>query len=126
MGIISPSNWSLNNGVSQPPNNQNITMNNLQTLTLPAPAKVNRFLHVLNRRPDGYHNLQTAFQFVGLCDEISFRKREDSSIHLISPLQTVTTHDNLIVKAAQLLQQHTGCNAGIDISLKKIYPWAQA
>lgn len=97
-------------------------MNNSQTLTLPAPAKVNRFLHVLNRRPDGYHNLQTAFQFVDLCDEISFQKRDDSSIHLISPLQSVATHDNLIVKAAQLLQQHTGYSTGINISLTKNIP----
>ena len=92
------------------------------TLTLPAPAKVNRFLHVLDRRPDGYHNLQTAFQFIDLCDELSFQRRNDSSINLTTPLQSVALPDNLIVRAAQCLQAYTGCTFGVDIALTKCIP----
>ncbi|MDD2060708.1 4-(cytidine 5'-diphospho)-2-C-methyl-D-erythritol kinase [Pseudomonas sp. GD03860] len=91
-------------------------------LTLPAPAKLNLMLHILGRRPDGYHELQTLFQFLDYADELEFAVRDDGQIHLHSDLQDVPHDSNLIVKAARKLQQLTGCSLGADIWLKKILP----
>ncbi|MNJ14242.1 4-diphosphocytidyl-2-C-methyl-D-erythritol kinase [compost metagenome] len=91
-------------------------------LTLPAPAKLNLMLHILGRRPDGYHELQTLFQFLDYADELEFAVRDDGQIHLHSDLQEVPHDSNLIVKAARKLQQLTGCTLGADIWLKKILP----
>ncbi len=91
-------------------------------LTLPAPAKLNLMLHILGRRPDGYHELQTLFQFLDYADELEFAVRDDGQIHLHSDLQDVPHDSNLIVKAARKLQQLTGCKLGADIWLKKVLP----
>ncbi|HBS42068.1 MAG TPA: 4-(cytidine 5'-diphospho)-2-C-methyl-D-erythritol kinase [Oceanospirillales bacterium] len=91
-------------------------------LTLPAPAKLNLFLHITGRRDDGYHNLQTIFQFLDYGDELSFRTREDDVITLSPAIAGVPDDDNLIVRAARLLQTHTGASQGADIRLKKILP----
>ena len=91
-------------------------------LTLPAPAKLNLFLHITGRREDGYHNLQTIFQFLDYGDELSFRTREDDVITLSPAIAGVPDDDNLIVRAARLLQTHTGVSQGADIRLKKILP----
>jgi len=91
-------------------------------LTLPAPAKLNLMLHILGRRPDGYHELQTLFQFLDYADELEFAVRDDGQIHLHSELQDVPHDSNLIVKAARKLQQLTGCKLGADIWLKKVLP----
>lgn len=91
-------------------------------LTLPAPAKLNLFLHITGRREDGYHNLQTIFQFLDYGDELSFRTREDDVITLSPAIAGVPDDDNLIVRAARLLQTHTGASQGADIRLKKILP----
>ncbi|WP_422422755.1 4-(cytidine 5'-diphospho)-2-C-methyl-D-erythritol kinase [Pseudomonas sp. GZD-222] len=91
-------------------------------LTLPAPAKLNLMLHILGRRADGYHLLETLFQFLDYGDELSFAVREDGEIRLHSDIEGVPHDSNLIVKAALKLQALTGCSKGADIWLKKILP----
>lgn len=94
----------------------------LSTLTLPSPAKLNLFLHITGQRADGYHNLQTIFQFVDYADTLSFTLRNDGVIHLRSNLLDVAPDDNLIVKAARALQQASNTHFGADIHLTKIIP----
>ncbi|MHC2145744.1 4-(cytidine 5'-diphospho)-2-C-methyl-D-erythritol kinase [Pseudomonas sp. 210_17 TE3656] len=91
-------------------------------LTLPAPAKLNLMLHILGRRDDGYHLLETLFQFLDYGDELSFAVREDGEIRLHSDIEGVPHDSNLIVKAARKLQALSGCRQGADIWLKKILP----
>ena len=92
------------------------------TLTLPAPAKLNLFLHITGRRADGYHELQTLFQFLDHGDELGFALREDGEIHLRTPIDGVPHDSNLIVRAARLLQQESGTALGADIWLDKRLP----
>ena len=91
-------------------------------LTLPAPAKLNLMLHVLGRREDGYHELQTLFQFLDHGDELTFARREDGQIRLLSDLPGVDHESNLIVRAARLLQQQGDDVPGADITLVKRLP----
>jgi 4-diphosphocytidyl-2-C-methyl-D-erythritol kinase len=91
-------------------------------LILPAPAKLNLMLHILGRRADGYHELQTLFQFLDFGDELGFALRQDGQIHLHTPIEGVPHDSNLIVRAARLLQQQSGCNLGADIWLDKRLP----
>ena len=74
-----------------------------QSFTLPAPAKLNLMLHIVGRRDDGYHLLQTQFQFLDIADQLHFTSAEAGAIHLISDLSGVATEDNLIMKAARML-----------------------
>ena len=94
----------------------------MPTLTLPAPAKLNLMLHILGRRADGYHELQTLFQFLDYGDELSFSPREDGQIRLHTDLPGVDHDSNLIVRAARLLQRESGCTLGADIALTKRLP----
>jgi 4-diphosphocytidyl-2-C-methyl-D-erythritol kinase len=94
----------------------------MRRLTLPAPAKLNLMLHILGRRADGYHDLQTLFQFLDYGDELSFTPRTDGQIRLHPELPGVAHDDNLIVRAARLLQTHSGCSQGADIELIKRLP----
>jgi 4-diphosphocytidyl-2-C-methyl-D-erythritol kinase len=91
-------------------------------LILPAPAKLNLMLHILGRRPDGYHELQTLFQFLDFGDELGFALRQDGQIRLHTPIDGVPHDSNLIVRAASLLQQQSGCTLGADIWLDKRLP----
>ena len=91
-------------------------------LILPAPAKLNLMLHILGRRPDGYHELQTLFQFLDHGDELGFSLREDGEIHLRTEVPGVTHDSNLIVRAARSLQQASGTRLGADIWLDKRLP----
>ncbi len=91
-------------------------------LTLPAPAKLNLMLHILGRREDGYHELQTLFQFLDHGDELTFARREDGQIRLLSDLPGVDHESNLIVRAARLLQQQGDDVPGADITLVKRLP----
>ncbi|WP_372373934.1 4-(cytidine 5'-diphospho)-2-C-methyl-D-erythritol kinase [Vreelandella venusta] len=91
-------------------------------LTLPAPAKLNRMLHIVGRRQDGYHELQTLFQFIDLCDYLTFTPRTDSAITLSTPLSGVAHNDNLIVRAAHLLQQASGIQQGASVAIEKNLP----
>ncbi|MBF8676463.1 4-(cytidine 5'-diphospho)-2-C-methyl-D-erythritol kinase [Pseudomonas fulva] len=94
----------------------------MQTLTLPAPAKLNLWLHIIGRRADGYHELETVFQFLDHGDELSFAVREDGVIRLHSDLDTVPHDSNLIVRAARQLQAQSGTPLGADIWLNKVLP----
>lgn len=91
-------------------------------LSLPAPAKLNLFLHVTGRRADGYHTLQTLFQFIDLCDTLHFECRADGLIRLQDALPGVPPEDNLVIRAARLLQAASGCGLGADIQLDKRLP----
>ncbi|MDR3588183.1 MAG: 4-(cytidine 5'-diphospho)-2-C-methyl-D-erythritol kinase [Negativicutes bacterium] len=91
-------------------------------LTLPAPAKLNLMLHILGRRPDGYHELETIFQFLDYGDELEFSLREDGEIRLHTEIADVPHESNLIVKAARKLKSLSGTSLGADIWLKKILP----
>ena len=91
---------------------------------VPAPAKLNLFLHVTGRRADGYHLLQSAFMLIDWCDTLHFERRPDGRISredLGPPLPA----DDLIVRAARALQQHTGCTQGVHVQVDKRIP-AQA
>ncbi len=87
-----------------------------------APAKINLFLHVTGRRSDGYHTLQTVYQFIDLCDVLQFAVREDNDVHLETQFDEVPVEQNLVVKAARALQMHSGTRSGANITLTKSIP----
>lgn len=91
-------------------------------ITLPAPAKLNLFLHITGRRADGYHELQSVMQYVELADELSFRVLDEASIYLKTAYSEVPVEDNLVYRAATLLQQYTGIRQGASITLQKNIP----
>jgi 4-diphosphocytidyl-2-C-methyl-D-erythritol kinase len=91
----------------------------MSPLRLPAPAKLNRFLHITGRRSDGYHLLQTVFQLIDHMDWLTFD--EHDSLELVSDLP-FPAQDNLIIRAAQLLQRTTGSHQGARITLEKNLP----
>jgi len=88
----------------------------------PSPAKLNLFLHIVGRRDDGYHELETAFQFLAHGDDIAIRVSTKREVSLITPLIGVSNEDNLIVKAAKLLQETTKTTLGADIKINKVLP----
>ena len=90
--------------------------------TWPAPAKLNLFLHVVGRRADGYHLLQTVFRFIDRADSLQFAPRDDSTIVLATPTPGVPPESDLTVRAARLLQEATGCRKGVTIRLAKTLP----
>ncbi len=92
------------------------------TLTCPAPAKLNLFLHIVGRRPDGYHLLQTLFRFIDLNDTLHFTLREDGIVRRVNALENVPEEQDLCVRAARLLQKECGCTLGVDITLEKRIP----
>ncbi len=87
---------------------------------LPAPAKINWFLHVIGRRPDGYHELQTVFQFIDWADDLDLLLRRDGLIRRIGADHLPA--EDLTVRAARLLQQAAGVTLGVDIHLRKRVP----
>lgn len=91
-------------------------------LTLLSPAKLNLFLHITGRRPDGYHNLQTLFQLLDYGDPLSFTTRTDGAITLAPELPGVAFEQNLIIKAARALEAYKPADAGVDIHLEKRLP----
>ena len=94
----------------------------------PSPAKLNLFLYITGRRADGYHQLQTLFQFLDYGDTLTIVPRQDEQIRLLTPVDGVPDEQNLIVRAARLLQQHCASHAiatpprGADISIDKRLP----
>jgi 4-diphosphocytidyl-2-C-methyl-D-erythritol kinase len=88
----------------------------------PAPAKLNLFLHILGRRADGYHELQTCFQFVDLCDEISIEVRPDGRIRRTLDIAGLSEQADLCIRAARALQEASGSSLGADIGLVKRIP----
>lgn len=88
----------------------------------PAPAKLNLFLHVTGRRPDGYHFLQTVFQLLDHGDLLHFTMRDDGCISRTSDIPGVPESSDLIVRAAQLLKSVTNSKLGADICIEKVLP----
>ncbi|CAH2770160.1 MAG: 4-diphosphocytidyl-2-C-methyl-D-erythritol kinase (EC [uncultured Caballeronia sp.] len=87
-----------------------------------APAKLNLFLHITGRRADGYHALQTVFQLLDWGDLLHFTRRDDSVIARKTDVPGVPEADDLVVRAARLLQSTTGCPLGVDVEIDKILP----
>ena len=88
----------------------------------PAPAKLNLMLHIVGRRPDGYHELQTVFQLIDLCDRLDIRVRDDGVISRPDGPPGVSEDVDLTVRAARALQQATGSTAGAEIRVHKRIP----
>ncbi|MFO1318662.1 MAG: 4-(cytidine 5'-diphospho)-2-C-methyl-D-erythritol kinase [Burkholderiales bacterium] len=88
----------------------------------PAPAKVNLFLHVTGRRPDGYHELQTIFRFIDCADTLRFEVRQDGQVRRVTGPSGVPVDEDLVVRAARLLQSRCGTDRGVDIHLDKRLP----
>ena len=89
---------------------------------LAAPAKLNLFLHVIGRRPDGYHLLQTVFRLIDLCDLLDIDTRSDGQIVRETDMVGVAHDDDLVVRAAKALQRHTGIKLGAQIGVRKRIP----
>ena len=87
-----------------------------------APAKLNLFLHVVGRRSDGYHLLQTVFRFIDFSDQVKLTIRDDGRIQLNTPILGVPAEKNLCIQAAKLLQKESGTSLGVEISLEKLIP----
>lgn len=98
------------------------TMNPAASAAWPAPAKLNLFLHITGRRADGYHLLQTVFQFLDHGDSLDFRLREDGRILRPRGPADVPEAEDLAVRAAALLKSRTGAGLGVDIHLRKTLP----
>ena len=98
------------------------------TLRLPSPAKLNLFLYITGQRADGYHTLQTLFQFLDYGDTLTFHLRQDGQVHLLTPMSGVPEEQNLILRAARLLMQvakdshRLPTGSGADISIEKRLP----
>lgn len=92
------------------------------TAAWPAPAKLNLFLHIVGRREDGYHLLQTVFQFLDYSDELRFTPRADGRVRRVNALAGVEEAADLAVRAARLLKAETGFSGGVDISIRKRLP----
>lgn len=88
----------------------------------PAPAKLNLMLRIIGQRPDGYHLLQTVFQFVELCDWIQFSSVDDGVVSLTKTLPGVLEQEDLVIRAAKLLKAETGCTQGVRIDVEKNLP----
>src|SRR5690349_1488018 len=90
----------------------------MEVTELRAPGKLNLFLHVLSRRADGYHELQTVFRLIDRSDRIRIASRDDGELRFSGPFG----EDNLCLRAARLLKQQTSVRAGADIALEKVLP----
>jgi 4-diphosphocytidyl-2-C-methyl-D-erythritol kinase len=93
----------------------------------PAPAKLNLFLHITGRRPDGFHDLETVFQLVDLCDELTITTRADGRIVRDPPpddplLAALPDDEDLTIRAARLLQHESGITLGANIHVRKRIP----
>ncbi|MDP4535543.1 4-(cytidine 5'-diphospho)-2-C-methyl-D-erythritol kinase [Alkalimonas collagenimarina] len=92
------------------------------SITLPAVAKLNLFLHITGRRADGYHNLQSIFQMLDYGDELTFTRKDTSELCLRCNQTELESQDNLVLRAARLLQQQSQTSFGADIYLHKRLP----
>ncbi len=92
------------------------------SLIWPAPAKLNLMLHITGQRPDGYHELQTVFQFIDLHDELQFAVRQDGLVNRVDDVTGIPAHDDLVVRSAKALQQQANASPGVDIRLHKHIP----
>jgi len=94
----------------------------LKHLTLQSPAKLNLMLHITGRRQDGYHLLQTVFQFIDLYDDMKIVTTENSSIERVDSHSSVAAADDIAIRAAQVLQNRFGAKQGAQISINKRIP----
>ncbi len=97
-------------------------MNDPSNLAWPAPAKLNLTLRIVGRRDDGYHLLQTVYQFLEFGDLLRFRVRRDGALRRCRDLPGVAEQDDLVWRAADLLRRTSGCDLGADIDLEKRLP----
>jgi len=88
----------------------------------PAPAKLNLFLQVTGRRPDGFHELQTVFQIIDLCDSLDFEVRDDGLVKRVAGSAAVAPEEDLVVRAARLLQRRGAVEHGVRIAVRKRIP----
>ncbi|SQI94683.1 4-diphosphocytidyl-2-C-methyl-D-erythritol kinase [Klebsiella oxytoca] len=94
----------------------------------PSPAKLNLFLYITGQRADGYHTLQTLFQFLDYGDTLTIKPRDDGQLRLLTPVDGVPDEENLIIRAARLLMQAAAqdgklpAGSGADISIDKVLP----
>jgi 4-diphosphocytidyl-2-C-methyl-D-erythritol kinase len=94
----------------------------MEKLILPAPAKLNRFLHINSQRLDGYHDLQTIFQFIDYGDTLTFIPRDDGQITVNAKIPGLSQKNNLVYRAAKLIQRHDKNRRGVEITLEKKIP----
>ncbi len=93
------------------------------TISILAPGKINLFLKVVGKRPDGYHDIFSWFQTISLCDRLEISKLETDDVEILTTAKNIPTGpDNLVYKAAQLFQKKTGCRCGFRIKLEKNIP----
>ena len=97
-------------------------MTHTSSQSFPAPAKLNLFLHVVGRRADGYHLLQSVFRLIDRCDTVHLTLRDDGKVVREGDLPGVEADDDLTVRAARLLQSHARAGAGVSIRLDKRLP----
>jgi len=97
-------------------------MKKTETLRWPAPAKLNLFLYINGQRPDGYHELQTLFQFIDFCDYLTITPNLSGEITVANNIKNVAQKDNLIYKAAMLLKEKAPKNSGAFITIEKNIP----
>lgn len=88
----------------------------------PAPAKLNLFLQVTGRRPDGFHEVQTVFQIIDLCDSLDFEVRDDGLVKRVAGSAAVAPEEDLVVRAARLLQRRGAVEHGVRIAVRKRIP----
>ena len=93
-----------------------------EKLTLRSPAKLNLFLHIVGRRDDGYHLLQSVFQLIDWCDTICLKKIVENEVRRINPIPGVPPEQDLVVRAANLLKDFCKIDSGVEIDLKKEIP----
>jgi len=93
-----------------------------EALRLPAPAKLNLMLHITGRREDGYHLLQSVFQFIDLCDWLEFTCEADGRIRRLPGTTPVAAEEDIVLAAARLLQQRFSIDEGVSIGIDKQIP----
>ena len=99
-----------------------MTKSSLAAITLSCPAKLNLFLHIIGRRPDGYHLLQSAFQLIDWCDTLTLKVIAEDKVQRINPMPNVPAEQDLVVRAANILKAYRNVSEGVEISLIKSIP----
>jgi 4-diphosphocytidyl-2-C-methyl-D-erythritol kinase len=99
-----------------------MSLDAMRSLVVPAPAKVNLFLHITGRRPDGYHTLESLFALIDWADAITLTARDDGAVVRARPVRGVHEHDDLAIRAATALRDAAGVSTGVTIDLDKRIP----
>ncbi|MEY4523163.1 MAG: hypothetical protein RIR27_239 [Pseudomonadota bacterium] len=93
-----------------------------KALEIRCPAKLNLFLHIVGRREDGYHQLQSVFQLIDWCDVLTLKPISENEIRRVNPIPGIPPEQDLVVRAAQVLKDFCKVNQGVEIGLKKMIP----